>query len=92
MRVVGVSKSDVEQRELALEGDEFEWIKLTNLSVRERALSRELDEVRRELQEQARAMKLTKIASVDQMAKRLDRNRQRVNGWMRGKPALSAGE
>jgi hypothetical protein len=74
---------DAEQLELVLEGPEAEWLRLENLSSRERALARELDEVREQLFEQAREMRRVRIASVAQIAERLDRNRQRVNAWMR---------
>ena len=77
------SGRDVEQLTLVLEGPEAEWLKLENLSARERALARELDAVREELFEQARAMRRARIASVAQIAERLGRNRQRVNAWMR---------
>jgi hypothetical protein len=75
--------SDAEQLQLVLEGPEIEWQKLLNLSSRERALTSELDEVREQLYEQARGMRRARIASVAQIAERLDRNRQRVNAWMR---------
>ena len=77
------SGRDGERLELLLEGLEAEWLKLENLSLQERALARELDEVREQLFQQARAMKRARIASVAQIAERLDRNRQRVNAWMR---------
>ena len=80
---MGGSVRDTHQLELVLEGPEAEWLKLENLSSRERALARELDEVREQLFAQARAMKRARIASVAQIAERLDRNRQRVNAWMR---------
>jgi hypothetical protein len=66
---------------------EFSWRYLRELSERERELSRELDEVRDELYEQARAMKNAGLASVVQIAEALDRNRQRVNSWMHAKPS-----
>ena len=65
---------------------EFAWSCLREMSGRERELSRELDEVRDELYEHARAMKESGTASVDKIAKALGRNRQRVNAWMRAKP------
>ena len=74
-----------EQLQLALETDEIKWSKLEELSLRERALARELDEVREQLHEHARAMKLARVASVEQIASRLGRNRQRVNAWMRNR-------
>lgn len=63
-----------------------EWSELLELSQRERALASELEQVRAQLHEQAREMKNSGQASVAEIAERLDRNRQRVNGWMREKP------
>jgi hypothetical protein len=77
------AESDGEQLQIALDGPDAVWAKLQNLSARERALARELDEVREQLFEHAREMKRAQIASVAEIADRLDRNRQRVNSWMR---------
>lgn len=68
---------------------EFSWRYLRELSERERELSRELEGVRDELYEHARAMKNGGTASVAQIAEALDRNRQRVNAWMHARPRSS---
>lgn len=77
------SECDGEQLQIAFDGADAMWAKLQNLSARERALARELDEVREQLFEHAREMKRAQIASVAEIADKLDRNRQRVNAWMR---------
>jgi hypothetical protein len=74
-----------EQLQIVLDGPEAEWLKLENLSSRERALARELDDARAQLYEHARAMKRAGIANAPTIAERLHRNRQRVNAWMRTK-------
>ena len=74
-----------EQLQFALETDEMKWLNLEELSAKERALARELEETRAQLYEQARAMKVARVASVEQIAQRLGRNRQRVNAWMRNR-------
>jgi predicted XRE-type DNA-binding protein len=68
----------------------FSWRYLRDISERERELARELDEVRDELYEQARAMKNAGVASVAQIADALGRNRQRVNAWMKTKTSESS--
>lgn len=82
------AERDGEQLQIAFDGPDAMWAKLQNLSARERALARELDEVREQLFEHAREMKHAEIASVAEIAERLHRNRQRVNAWMRtGRPS-----
>jgi hypothetical protein len=83
-------KSDTEQLRLELDEDENPWLKLQNLSTRERELARELDDVREQLHAHAREMKHARIASVAQIAGKLDRNRQRVNSWMRNEHSSRA--
>ncbi len=65
------------------------WDTLVHLSERERALAGELEVVRGELYAHARAMRASRVATVAQIAVRLERNRQRVNAWMRTAPKLA---
>ena len=71
----------------ALDRVAFAWRYLRERSERERELARELDEVRDDLYEHARAMKNAGTASVAEIAEALGRNRQRVNAWMHAKPS-----
>jgi septation ring formation regulator EzrA len=77
-----------EQLQLTPDPKAIAWSRLQELSSRERELAHELDNVREQLQEHAREMKRARIASVPQIAKSLERNRQRVNDWMRIKKPL----
>ena len=84
---MGDSEQGDQDSDFELDPIAFSWRYLRDISERERELTRELDEVRDELYEQARAMKNAGVASVAQIAEALGRNRQRVNAWMQTKPS-----